>query len=232
VGIAAVIRLGARMARRNNLYLFAWLCALVLPLALQWMAGAMEDVRSYLDIYYGPLSMWMFFSLTYGFGTVFVGYYLVSGYRRAGTLDLLRVSEVRPWQLAAGIFLQLQIVLVPPILGFAVLFLVYATRTDFQSYMQGATWPQIAGFALAMMFNEALLAAIPCLVIYRREGVVALLAALLVPAVNAMPIVFLYVLHWAVWKYVGMMLGLIAVLLAFSVWNVARMWPAQKRSMT
>jgi hypothetical protein len=220
------------MARRNNLYLFAWLCALVLPLALQWMAGAMEDVRSYLDFYYGPLSLWMFFSLTYGFGTVFVGYYLVSGYRRAGTLDLLRVSEVKPWQLAAGIYLQLQIVLIPPILGFAALFLAYALRTDLRSFMQDATWPQIAGFALAMVFNEALLAALPCLVIYRREGFIALIAGLLVPVVNAMPIIFLYVLHWAVWQYVAMVLGLLAILLALSAWNVGRMWPPQQRSMT
>ena len=215
------------MARRNNLYLFAWLCAIVLPLGLQWMAGSMEDVRDYLSYYYGPLSLWMFFSLTYGFATVFVSYYLVSGYRRAGTLDLLRVSGLKPWQVSGGIFAQTQLVLVPPILGFAVLYTGYLLTQDLQSFLGEARWSQIAGFAISMLLNELLLAAIPCLVIYRREGLVALVALLFVPAANALPIVLLYALHWPLWIYLPLLVAIIAGLLALSTWNLARLWPPQ-----
>jgi len=74
------------MAGRNNLYLFAWLCAVALPLVLQWLSGTLPEVKDYLGYYYGWFSLFMFFALTYGFGAVFVAFYQISSYHKAARL--------------------------------------------------------------------------------------------------------------------------------------------------
>jgi hypothetical protein len=221
------MRLAGRIARRNHLYLFAWLCALALPLGLQLLSGSIEEVRDYLDYYYGALSLWMFFSMTFGFATVFCSYYLVSSYRRSGTLDLLRVSGVTPWDVVSGIYLQILKILIPPMLAFAVLYACYSAIGQQASFGRDISTVQIASFALSMLVNMSLLAVLPCLVVYREEGPLALLALMAVLPVNAGPIIFLYVLHWPAPVYLLMLAGLLAGWLALSTWNLGRLWPPQ-----
>src|SRR5690349_12616431 len=108
--------MGRRMALRNNLYLFAWLCAIGLPLGLQLMSWLNEDVRDYLGNYFGIFSLYIYFTMTYGIAAVFVGYYQTSSFRRAGTLDMLRISQMRPSEMLAGVFASLELVLLPPML--------------------------------------------------------------------------------------------------------------------
>ena len=145
--MSAMHRLGQRMSARNNLGLFAWVAALFLPLALQLIAGAQEEVREYLDFYYGPFTLYFFFVMTYGFATIFVCFYQLSSYRRQGTLDMLRIARLTPWEILRDVFLQLQRTLLPPILGFGVVFTIYLV------FFSDAS--QIMGFGRAAFIGSA-----------------------------------------------------------------------------
>jgi hypothetical protein len=229
----AVIKHGRRMAGRNNLYIFAWLCAVVLPAVLQWLSGQVVEVRDYLGSYYGWFSLYMFFALTYGFGVVFVAYYQVSGYHKAGTLDLLRVSGIRPREVLSGVFLQLQMILIPPLLGFALVLVGYSLVVSLLSLTQeqplaGLGGGLVVGGAAVMLFNQALLCAWQLLGLYRREAPFALASAVvLVPLLNAGPVIAFMVLHVPIPVYILMMLVLLGLLLWVGEFSLARMWPAQ-----
>lgn len=221
------------MAGRNNLYLFAWLCAVVLPAVLQWLSGQMPEVKDYLGNYYGWFSLYMFFALTYGFGAVFVAYYQVSGYHKAGTLDLLRVSGIQPWEVLAGAFIQLELILVPPLLGFGLLLLGYNLGIRFLALDSelpltglggGVAW----GGAAVMLCNQALLCAWQLLGLYRREAPLAVVSAfIVVPVLNAAPVLVLFVLHLPAVVYMLALLTALALLLWTGERMLARMWPPQ-----
>jgi hypothetical protein len=83
VDVSAIVKLADRSARRNHLYLFAWLCALAVPAGLQLLASTIDEVREYLAYYHGPISLYMFFAMTYGFATVFVSYTSSAGCAKA-----------------------------------------------------------------------------------------------------------------------------------------------------
>ena len=151
------------MATRNHLFLFAWLCAIVVPVALQWLSGTLEEVRDYLAYYYGPLSLYMFFAMSFGFCTVFVSFYQISGCRRAGTVDLLRVSGVKPWEVLSGVILQLQVVLLPPLLGFLALFMVIVSTSSERSQFLSLGWLVLFGTAINFIINEIMLVGLICL---------------------------------------------------------------------
>jgi hypothetical protein len=220
------------MAGRNNLYLFAWLCAVVLPLALQWISSALPEVKDYLGYYYGWFSLYMFFALTYSFGTVFVSFYQISGYHKAGTLDLLRVSGISPRDVLLGAFLQLELILAPPLAGFALVLLAYGAWTAFigtgdEPAFAGLSWDMIIGGALMMLVNQALLGALQCLGLYRREAPLALASALLVLPFNALPVLAIMVLHLPVLIFVLLMLIVLTLVLWAAERNLARLWPPQ-----
>ena len=215
------------MARRNHLFLFAWLCATVVPAGLQIISGTMDEIRSYLAYYYGELTLYMFFIMTYSFATVFIAFYVTSGFRRSGSLDLLRVSAVRPWEVAAGIQLELQKILLPPLALFSVAFLVYAGLGRQDSFISGQSWWLLGGMVVLLWFNFTVLTLITSLGLFRREAPWALLASVLVLPFNALPVLLLYVLKLPPWLYALMMLALLAVLALVNVGAVARLWPPQ-----
>lgn len=217
---------GERMAVRNHLFLFAWLCATAVPVALQALAGASEDARAFLDTYYGGISLYMFFAMAYGFAAVFVAFYQVSSYHRAGTLDLLRLSGIGPRDVLLGVFLQLELILVPPLLGFAALFAAYVNylSPDREQLASFGVLLLIGG-GVMMLFNQALLAALFCTALYRQEAALILPAVLLAAALN-LTSVFAYVLH-ALWLYLLILTAALVLLLCISQANLARLWPPQ-----
>jgi len=184
-----LVRLGQRMARRNNLALFAWIAAILLPIALQLIAGMEEEVRQYLDQYYGPFTLYFFFVMTYGFAVVFVCFYQLSAYRRQGTLDMLRVSRLTPYEVLRDAYLQLQYILLPPILGFVLVFSVYLLLTPERAMLAGFGGGTIIGGLLNVVLTELLLCAVVCLGLLRSEAGLAALAALLVMPLNIAPII-------------------------------------------
>ena len=236
------MKLGGRMARRNHLHLFAWLCAVALPAALQWFAGANEDVLNYLQSYYGPITLYIFFIMSFGLATVFVSYYVVSGFRTAGTLDTLRISRIRPAEVVGGVFLQLEQLLIPPVLGFAALFLVYLLyfagegargigwTVGGQGQVLSLGWGAIVAGAVVMLLNQAVLAALMCCGLYRREALLALFAALLVLPLNSAPVLVVYVYGVPWWTLLLIMLVLLALLFLLAVHMLSRLWPPQKSS--
>jgi len=216
------------MARRNHLYLFAWISAIVLPLALQLVAGWQEEVRVYLAYYYGPISLYMFFAMTYGFATVFVSYYQVSSFRREGTLDCLRVSELRPIEMIFGIIVELETILVPPMLAFAALFGSYMLLTSNEQFSREVSWLQISGFAIVLVLHQAILALVPCLALYRREAMAALLAAVLVLPLNALPVLTMFVWGVPAWVYLLGVVSVLGILFLGAVLSLSRLWPPQR----
>lgn len=231
MGLSAIVKLANRSARRNHLYLFAWLCALVVPAGMQLLAATVDEMRDQLAYYYGPISLYMFFAMTYGFATVFVSYYVVSGLRRAGTLDVLRVTQARPWDVVAGVFLTLELVLAPPLLVFALGFTAYLLLFEPDSFILGSPWWMLIGMGLIALLNQIILALVPCLALFRREALMALLAAVLVLVLNLAPIVLLYAMALPAWAYLLAMLGLTGLLLATATLRVSRLWPPQRRPL-
>lgn len=227
VGIAAVIKLGNRLARRNHLYLFAWLCALVVPLGMHLLSGQIEEVRTYIAYYYGPISLYMYFTMTYGFGAVFVSYYLTGGLRKPGTLDMLRVSGVRPWELVTGVMLLLQMILVPPLVVFAAGLLTYFVLGEQATMLADGRQALLAGMGGVMLINELILAGIPCLGLFRRAAGWALIAALAVLPLNTLPML-VWLRQLPITAYVLLQLGAVALVYGGSVFLVARMWPPQR----
>jgi hypothetical protein len=221
------MQLGAKMAGRNHLYLFAWLCAIVVPVALQVVAGMTEEAREYLAYYYGPISLFMFFAMTYGFAAVFVGYYLVGGYRRKGSLDCLRVARIYPWEVVAGAFLAMQRVLVPPLVVFAVGFGIYLFALPEEGFIARDPW-LVFGVGMLFLANEAIVCGLMLTGLFRREGVAALLAALLSFVLNLLPVTLVYMLGWPIWIYALMLLGMLTGLLLLASAMVGRLWPAQR----
>jgi hypothetical protein len=223
----AVYRLGQRMAQRNNLILFAWLCAIVLPAVLQLIAGLNEDVRSFLDTYYGLPSLYIFFVMCYGFATIFVSYYQANGYRKAGTLDLLRAANFSPLAVLAGAFLQLQTVLVAPLLTFVAVVGIYAALDpQARSPFGRVTVGDLLVFAVLQLLVQAVLASIPLASLFRRGELVALLSMLLVMPLNALPVLTLR--FNAVHVLAGILL-LLLILLLLAYNNLRVLWPAQRR---
>ena len=216
------------MARRNNLFLFAWLCAVALPIALQLIAGTVEEVRTYLADYYGAFTLYMLFTLTYGFATVFVCYYQITSYDKAGTLDLLRVSGIDPREVVLGAFLQLQTILAPPVVGFALIMLGYLLLEPREGQLHGIGGPLLAGGGMVMLLTQALLGALMCTGLYRRAAPLALVCALLVLPLNVSPVVVLYALHVSWYLFLLSLLAALGVLLLVANRNLAALWPPQR----
>lgn len=223
----AVFHLGQRMAVRNNLIIFAWLCGVGLPLILQVLAGITEDVRDYLDSYYGIPSLYIFFVMCYGFATIFVSYYQANGYRKAGTLDLLRVANFDPLAVLAGAFLQLQQMLIPPLLAFLLGILVYALLIpSSRSWFDSIGFLEMLVFTLLQIITQAVLCCIPLVSLFRRGEMLALMSMILVMPVNALP---LLILRFNAALVIGIMLSLLGLLLFVAWLNLRSMWPARIR---
>jgi hypothetical protein len=215
------------MAARNNMFLFAWICALVLPVALQLIAGAQEEVREYVGFYYGPFTLYFFFTMTYGFATVFVAYYQVSGYRKPASLDLLRITWLKPWEVVAGILLQLQAILVPPVIVFAIGFLVYLLALPEQAeQIRSFGWSAIFGGIIGTLFNQLLLCSIVMLGLLRNEARAVLPALLLVVGLNVLPIILLFWLEWPAWSYALLLTAVFATVMTAVVLRLGALWPA------
>jgi hypothetical protein len=227
----ALFKLGQRMAARNNIFAFAWICATVLPVALQLIAGVQEEVRMYLDSYYGPFTLYFFFTMTYGFAAVFVSYYQISGYRKPASLDLLRVTRLRPVEVVAGIMLQLQAILLPPVVGFAIGFVIYMLWwPEFGGQIRGLGGQTILGATLGTLLNQVLLSGVVMLGLLRNEAAATLPAVLLVSILNLLPIAFLVWFDWPLWLYALLMLACCALLFWVAVIRLAELWPAQHTS--
>lgn len=186
--MSGFLRLGQRMAQRNNLGLFAWVAAVLLPVALQFVAGVQEEVRLYLGEWYGPFTLYFFFVMTYGFATIFVCFYQLSSYRRQGTLDMLRIARLTPWEVLRDVFIQLQRTLLPPIAGFALIFVGYMLYSSDRLTIMGMGGTTIAGGILNVALTEMVLCAIVCLGLLRAEAALSAFAALLVLPLNVAPI--------------------------------------------
>lgn len=228
-GREALAGLARRMARVNNLYLFAWICAVALPVGLQLLVSNVEDVRDYLGEYLGLPTLFFFFVSVYGFTTIFVAYYELSGLRRAGTLDMLRISRLRPLELVSGLFLQLQGLLAPPVLAFLALLAVYAFWIEPQRAAQGAMLlplSLVAGAALSILLNQAILCAIILTGLFRNEAVSSLLALLAAGILNLSPMLLFFTpIPW--WAFFLAQLTLLMLLLWTALRNLERLWPAQ-----
>ncbi|MCC7477776.1 hypothetical protein IT575_04895 [bacterium] len=228
-GRGALAGLARRMARVNNLYLFAWICALALPLGLQLLVSNVDDVRDYLGEYLGLPTMFFFFVSVYGFTTIFVAYYELSGLRRAGTLDMLRISRLRPAELVSGLFLQLQGLLAPPVVAFLALLGAYAFLVEPQRSAQGGLLlpaSLVLGAALSILLNQAILCAILLTGLFRNEAIMALLALLAAGILNLSPmLIFFTSMPW--WLYFLAQLALLGLLLWTAQSNLSRLWPAQ-----
>jgi len=188
----ALYRLGQRMAARNNLTLFAWIAALVLPAGLQLIAGMQEEVREYLAGYFGPFTLYFFFVMTYGFAAIFVCFYQLSAYRRQGTLDMLRISRLTPWQVLRDVFVQLQQTLLPPIAGFGIIFTAYLMLSPERGMISGLGGGTLALGILNVVLSEMLLCAIICLGLLRGEAVLSAISAVLVLPLNIAPIALMF----------------------------------------
>jgi len=230
VGILAIIKFGHRQAQRNFLYLFAWLCATVVPVGLQLVSGTIDEVRDYLAYYFGALSLYMFFAMTYGFGAVFVSYYLVGGFRKAGTLDLLRVSGASPVEVVVGVVLSLQRVLLPPLIVFSAGFIVYLQVFQRDSFISDQPWYALAGMGLVILLTELILSSLPVLGLFRQEAALALIASILVLPLNAAPIIILYALGMPLWAFLLIMIGLAGLVIGGSMLMTARLWPPQQKA--
>lgn len=215
------------MARSNNLYLFAWICAIILPLALQLIVTNVQDVRDYLGDYLGLPTLFFFFTSTYGFATVFVCYYQLGSLRRAGTLDLLRVSRLLPQDALIGVFTQLQVLLAPPVLGFILLLAVFSSLQARQGPQAGfvASLDLIAAIVLGMLLNQAILCALQLCGLFRSEALLAAGALLLSFVLNTAPVIVLFVMGAPWWAYLLTQLMLLALLLALALRNLRRLWP-------
>ena len=226
-----IAMLGRKMARRNHLYLFAWLCALAVPLGLQALAGAVAEARDYLEMYYGAVTMFMFFTLAYGFASVFVAYYQTGAYRRAGALDLLRLTGATPRQVVLGAFYQLEHILLPPLLVFLVLLYGYMGYMHFTSpahYLIDVPWWQALAFAVVLVLNQMLLAAIQLIALFRREETFALLCAVLVLPLNVGILVWTMILRLPAWVYVLALAAAVLGALWLAWLYVRALWPAQR----
>lgn len=190
--MSAIQRLGQRMAARNNLGLFAWVAAVLLPCALQFIAGMQEDVRTYLEQYYGPFTLYFFFVMTYGFATIFVCFYQLGSYRRQGTLDMLRIAQLTPWEVLRDVFLQLQRTLLPPILGFAVVFTVYTLFLSDRTQIMGFGRTAFVGGVLNVVLTEMVLCAIICTGLLRSEALLSLFSSFLILPLNIAPIALMF----------------------------------------
>nr|MDQ3024045.1 hypothetical protein [bacterium] len=188
----ALYRLGQRMAARNNLTLFAWVAAIVLPAGLQLISGMQEEVREYLAGYYGPFTLYFFFVMTYGFAAIFVCFYQLNAYRKQGTLDMLRISRLTPWQVLRDVFIQLQQTLLPPIVGFGVIFTIYLLNSPDRGMITGLGAGTLALGILNVVISEMLLCAIICLGLLRGEAALSAVSAVLVLPLNILPIALMF----------------------------------------
>lgn len=226
-GIRGVMALGRRMARRNNLYLFAWICAVFLPAALQMLAGGMEEVRDYLGNYFGVLSLYIFFTMTVGIGASFSAYYLLSCYRRTGSLDLLRISRLSPATALAGAFAEQLRILFPPILlssaGMSV-FAGIAARSG------GFGWEQMLGAFALESLNILVICAIAALGFMRNEAPWAVLAFLLVLPLNTLPVLLIFVRKVPAPLYIAGELLLLALLALAALLRIAQVWRLGSRT--
>ena len=224
----AIALLGRRMARRNHLYLFAWLSALLVPTGLQVVAGSVEDIRDWLVGYYGPLTLYMFFALAYGFACVFVAYYQTGAYRRTGALDMLRVTRANPAQVVLGAFYQIEHVLVPPQIAFMTLFMIYARFFSADRFLVDAGVFQVLAFASVLILSQMLLAALQLTSLFRREETTALLCAVLVLPLSSGMIAFTMIARLPAWLYLVFITVATAALLAVAWHNVRVLWPPQR----
>ena len=227
MGIAAVMKLAGRYAWRNHMYLFVWLCAVVLPAALQLVAGVHDETRDYLGYYYGGISLYMFFVMTYSFGTVFVAYYVVGGMRKAGTLDVLRVSRIRPWEVVTGLFLVLQRVLLPPLLVFLPGILIYTRWFVSDGFLANEPLSLILGMALIIVLNEIIITGVVCLGLFRNEAPWALVAVVMAVLLIVLPVTTIWVMRWPVWAFAVMILGIAGLVWGAAILRVASLWRAQ-----
>lgn len=221
------MKLVERHARRNYLYLFAWLCAVVLPAVLQVVAGIQEEMRYSLGPYYGAISLYLSFVMTYGFGTVFVSYYAITVLRKAGTLDILRISRVQPWEVVTGVFLVLQRVLLPPLLVFLPGFLAYTRWFEADGFLSGESIWLLLGMALVIVLNEIILTGIVCLGLFRDEAPWALISAVAMLVLTALPIILMWIFRWPVWAFAVLMLGITSLIWYAAILRVAALWRAQ-----
>jgi hypothetical protein len=222
----AVFHLGQRMAWRNNLYLFAWLCAVALPVILQVIAGLTEDARVFLGDYFGFVSLYIFFAMTFGFATVFVSYYQVNGYRQAGTVDLLRTANFRPGAILLGAFLQLQAILIPPVLLFCTGMLVYLQfDTASWGWLRGATPRAALEFVLMLVLIQAALSALPLLGLFRRAEWLGLAGMLVVLPLNLVPLFVSRSRSGTLLPGLLVLAALAGLLLLAGWWRLSRLWP-------
>ena len=220
--------LAARIARTNHLGLFIWICALILPAGLQLYAGMDDDVRSWLDAYYGAITLFFFFTLTFGFATVFATYYLLGGIRRSGSLEALKLSGVQPGEIVDSVALGMLRMLAPPMLLFYAGLIVYALIADRNGFIgQAGTW-QLVAFALVQLLNSALLVLFLLQFLYRgsefQSGILGLAAGMLAMVLNMLPIVSIVILGLPAWGYLLLVVATILLLRFSAIMNLKRLW--------
>lgn len=221
----AVHRLGWRIASRNNLPLFAWLCALAVPWGLQLLCYGIEDLRVYLGAYFGSISVYMFFTMTFGFAAIFISYYLAGYYRRAGTLDMLRVTRLEPRELLSGVGIVILRMIGPPLGTFFLVFISYAMLVDRYSFLADEPWWVFVGLALVSFTNNLILATIPLLGFYRLEAPWSLLATIIVLPLNTLPVILVYMLEVPAALYFLGLVVLLATVLVGAWLLIRSLWP-------
>jgi hypothetical protein len=127
------------------------------------------------------------------------------------------------------VFYQLEHILLLPQLAFMAGFGTYAVIFAGDSFLSDLRWYEFAFFALVIILNQMLLAAIQTTALFRREESAALVNALLVLPLNTGVVIVSFILGLPAWSYVLIQLGMVLGLLALARQRVAALWPPQRR---
>jgi hypothetical protein len=110
---------------------------------------------------------------------------------------------------------------------FMLLFFAYIEFFSVDRFMRDAGILQVFAFALVMVLNQALLAAIQLIALFRREETFALLCAVLVLPLNAGMIAVTMIFHVPGWAYLLVLAAAVAGALALAWLYVRMLWPPQ-----
>jgi hypothetical protein len=163
--------------------------------------------------------------MTFGFAAIFISYYLAGYYRRAGTLDMLRVTRLEPRELLSGVGIVILRMIGPPLGTFFLVFISYAMLVDRYSFLADEPWWVFVGLALVSFTNNLILATIPLLGFYRLEAPWSLLATIIVLPLNTLPVILVYMLEVPAALYFLGLVVLLATVLVGAWLLIRSLWP-------
>lgn len=218
-----------RWSRSASYPLFAWLCILVLPIALNLIAGLNDEFRSSLGEYYGSISLFLMFQFSLGFSTLFLTTMHVTSVGRSELVEQLRLTTTGPADLIRATVRHLSWLLWPPAAAFLILvfgWMMFQAEQQFVFRMVNLDRALVFLALLAMAQLGSML--IICLGMGRNVFWFVLLA-LPVQFLLTGGAIFLMVariLPWWVLPFVS--LAAVWLLFWLATASLRRLWPPQK----